>query len=241
VEQLEEMLRRTDEFLRDTSAAFGETGPEEARKIIDGAHRQQRRAWQAFRDQRPRLAFKLTLMAREAGRRALRHEQGVGPGDPAGVERELARTDRLIQEAERVLERGEGREALLGVLPQARRLQAEAWVQLRGARPGLAWRLSRQARLAVSRALGKTDASPPGPEVQSMIATTAELIDRLFEDAAGREQNRAMRRLNRAERILEEARAALREGKLRRALGSVRTASALALDVAESLEQGQRE
>jgi hypothetical protein len=209
--------------------------------MLAAARRQQRNAWNAFRDQRPRLALKLTLMARETGRRAVRWGQGLGPQDPARAERELTLTDRLLQEAERVLERGEGREGLPPTLNLARRIQAQAWAQARAGRAGLALRLTRQARRMVSGALGRTDVAPLRGEIQAMIGTTAELIDRLFQDAAEAGQSQAIRRLTRAENLLEEAQAAFRRGEFRQAVGAIRTASALALDVSESLEHGPEE
>lgn len=239
VARLEEMLRRTDDFLEDSSATVSNNPSEEAKKMLAAARRQQRNAWAAFREQRPRMSLKLTLMARETARRAA--YQGQGGEDAGRVELELGVTDRLIQEAERTREQGQNGEEPPLSLNLAKRFQAQAWVQWRDQRPGLALRLTRQARELVSRALGTPDVAPLRRGIRSMIATTSALIDRLLEDAVEGSQEQAVRRLTRAESLLEEARTAFSRGELRRAVGSVRAASALALDVSEMMEHGQEE
>ena len=101
LEELEYMLQKTNELLRETGTVVTESGSDEARKFLRAASERQQEAWNAFRGRRTRMAIKLTLMARDAAERARRMAEGRG--DASQVDREIMRTDRLLQEAARVL------------------------------------------------------------------------------------------------------------------------------------------
>jgi hypothetical protein len=205
------------------------------------ATRQQRQGERALDQGRPRMALKLTFLARETARRARRTAQGgEDPGRP-WVEREMILTDRLLEEAHRVGDGEEVEEARVQKLEQARRLQAQARRQLAAGELGLALRLTGQARILARRALRGSEAAPAPREVRSMIQTTAELIDRLSANAAEKGDRTALQSLAKAESLLEEAGRFLAAGEPRPALGSARAASALALDVSERLQDERRE
>jgi len=233
LEELEQMLQRTDQNLSETGALVRESDSVEADRFLRAGMRHQKAAWNAFRGRRPKFAVKFTLMAREAASRARQAAEGDAPGNRPFVQRQLQRTDRLLDEAARVL--GERSEGDPEALVPARRLQHAAGNQLHQGHPGLALGLTRQARAVIRRALGDAVPEPAPEDVAALLGTTQELLDRLRPEAA--EQDQAKRLLPRADTLLDDARRALEDGDLRRALGSARAASALALDISELLDR----
>ena len=237
VTELEDILARTEELLSDVAGAVDTAGPPEARRLFKLATSQQDEAKRAFRSDRLRLSLKLTLMARDTASRSLRLAEGRPPEDGRFVEKSLDETDRLISEATRVLEESGDADSGPGkdLLARARRLQHEGRRHFDGGRLPLALQLTRQARLFAIRALDQVDVDLNTGDVESMIEVTGELLDRLREAAVEAKDGQARDLLDRAGRLLADARAALQKDQPREALGSVRAASALALDVAERL------
>jgi len=237
LEELQRMLERTDELLQETLPLVRESGSPEAARFLQGARSHQKEAWTAFRGRRQRFALKLTLMARESAGRARRLAEGRGDEDAGFVERELRQTDQLIHEAEPILAEIPGDEGE-AALTRATRLQRQAWNQLQRTHPGLALGLTRQARVLVRRALGDADVRTEPGDVQILLESTRELLERLKPEVAGSGSTRAARLLAQAEGLLDEGQRQLAAGKVRAALGSVRAASALTLDISELLEPG---
>jgi hypothetical protein len=236
LEQLEQMLRKTDETLRDTAPRIREADVGEALRMLDVAQGQEQEAWGAFRSRRAKLAVKLTLMARETADRALRLAEGGGADQAGFVERQLRRTDQLIEDAARRLSESEAARDPQALLSGAYRLQTQAKRQFRREHPQLALGLTRQARLAVRRVLDRSDVQPDAADVRALIETTDALVSDLRAAAVG--NDRALDLLARAGRLLQDARRALDDGNPRNALGAARVASALALDVSDMLEKG---
>lgn len=238
IEQLEGMLHKTDEFLQDTAGTVRASGVPEAVRLLRVARDQQNEAWNAFRSRRPRVAIKLTTLARNTAQRAERLSQGDAALTPRNLEEELSRTDRLFEEAVRAL--GEGaRES--EALTSANRLQAQARRNFQSDRPHLALRLTHQARVLIRRALRQSDVQVSAEDVETMIRSTSLLVEDLYQAAQESGSDKAADLLERAENLLETARKSLRENDLRSAFGSARAASALALDVSEMLERGEEE
>lgn len=233
LEELEQMLERTDRNLGETAPLVRQSDSPEAGRLLQAAMRHQRAAWKAFRGRRPKFAVKFTLMAREAASRARQAAGGEAPENRPFVERQLRQTDRLLAEATRVL--GEGGEGDRQALVPARRLQHAAGHQLEQGHPGLALGLTRQARGVIRRALGRSVPEPAPEDVAALLETTRELLDRLEPEAGADDQTKQL--LPRARNLLDDARGALADGDLRRALGSARAASALALDISELLDK----
>ncbi len=238
LEELEFMLRKTNELLRETRTVVTESGSDEARKFLGAAGERQQEAWNAFRGRRTRMAIKLTLMARDAAERARRMAEGRG--DASQVDREIMRTDRLLEEATRVLAQDRSQDGE-GALGGARRLQRQAKRHREQGHPELARGLTMQSRQMIRRALGRADKKPAGRDVEAMIRTTSDLVARLEPAVAQSKNDRAWRLLEKAKNLLGDARDSLAEGRVRKALGSARSASALALDVSDMLERGGEE
>jgi hypothetical protein len=241
LEQLEHMLQKTDEHLREAAQLLEESGSAEARRFLDAARKQQQEAWSAFRSRRARLAVKLTLMAREAADRATRLGEEKGKGGARIVERELDRTDRLLEETARVLDEADPDPNATQALTAAQRLQTQARRQFRREHPQLALRLTRQARALARRALSRSEIQLQASDVETLIGTTEALVEELAQGVAESGNQRARRLLSRAETLLDDARKALDDGRLRPAVSSARAASALALDVSDLLERGDEE
>lgn len=242
LEQLEQMLGKTDEVLRDTAPRLKEADVGEALRMLEVAQGQEREAWGAFRSRRAKLAVKLTLMARETADRALRLAEGGDMDQGTGfVERQLRRTDQLIEDAARRLSESEAGQDPQALLSGAYRLQTQAKRQLRREHPQLALGLTRQARLVVRRVLDRSDVQPDAADVRALIETTDALVGELRGSAAADGSDRARDLLDRAGRLLQDARRALDDGNPRNALGAARAASALALDVSDMLEKGGKD
>jgi hypothetical protein len=178
-------------------------------------------------------------MARETADRALRLAEGRGPDAAGFVERQLHRTDRLLEEAARRLRENDAAADPGALLAGAHRLQTQAKRQFRREHPQLALGLTRQARLVVRRVLDRSDVQPETADVRALIETTDALVAELRDAAAGDGNDRALELLARAERLLQDGRRSLDAGRPRDALTAARTASALALDVSDMLDKGE--
>jgi hypothetical protein len=234
LDELERMMERSDQALRDAAGPVHDSGSGDADRMLRIAVRQQKEAWGAFRGRRPRIAMKLSLMARETANRAVRMAEGRPPEDPGRVTAELGQTDRLLDEARSVLG---GDSPGLG---RAVQMQGIARRQLGRGHPALALGLTMEARGAIRGALADANAAPEAEDVEGMIATTTELVRRL-EDAAVEQGNRQARdQLARADALLAEAKKSLAAQDLRGAFGDARAASSLALEVSEMLDGGDQ-
>ena len=243
VAELQRLLARTDEWLTEAASAVQRSGSAPAERMLTAAFRQQKEARRGFRSGRLRLALKLTLLARDTAQRALVLARGGAARDRAWVEKSLAETDRLLEEATRLTSgEGAGRTArdLEEILSRSHRMQEEARRHFAAGRARLALQLTRQARLFALRALDRMDVVPSREEVTPLLEATAELVGRLRSEAAEAEDRKADKLLDRASRLLDDARDAMARGEVRKALGEVRAASALALQAAEGLGSGAR-
>ena len=235
--ELENQLGRTDDLLRDTAGVLRSCAAPETDRLMTTAMRQQEEAWRAFRTQRARMALKLTLTAREQTNRARRFCEGDAAGNAETVEAELAQTDRYLEEAARLLD--ERREGGAEAIRPASNLQDRAWESFREDRFLLALRMTRSARGLARNAVGDLDVAPQAEDVEALIETVSEQLVDLLEEAEERRDDQALRRLRQAGGLLEEARRLLDGGKVREALGSARTASALASDAEEALRESR--
>jgi hypothetical protein len=229
------MLRVTDQVLSDTGRRLPPEGAKEGRNLLRSARDQQTEAWGAFQGGRPRLAVKLTLMARESARRALRPGQGIFIPDQRSAAQEMEQTERFLNETRRVLDASGKQKHDANSMSQAERLQEQARLHLAHGRSGLALSLTRESRVAARRALGQADVVPGPDEVNAFIESTQDLVARLEPRAEESQNADALERLDRARSLLGEARDARDSGQWRDAFGATRAASGLALDASEML------
>jgi hypothetical protein len=238
---VERMLRATDQALSDTGSRLPPEGAKEGRSLLRSARNQQNEAWAAFQGGRPRLAVKLTLMARESARRALRPGQGVFIPDQRSAALEMERTERFLNETRRALGAGDKQHHDPALMSQAERLQEQARHHLSRGRSSLALSLTRESRVAARRALGQAEANPGPEDVNAFLESTQELVLRLQPRAEESKNGDALERLDRARSLLSEARQARDDQRWRDAFGATRAASALALDASEMLGREEEE
>jgi len=232
---VERMLRATDQMLADSGNRLPPRGAKEGRNLLRSARNQQSEAWAAFQNGRPRLAVKLTLMARESARRAGRPGQGIFIPDQRSAAQEMEQTERFLNETRRALGATSKTNRDPSSMSQAERLQEQARHHLAHGRSGLALSLTRESRVAARRALGQVNANPGSEDVNAFIESTQDLVQRLQPRADESKNADALERLDRARSLLEEARGARDAGRWRDAFGATRAASALALDASEIL------
>ncbi len=237
---VERMLRATDQALSDAGGRLPPQGAKEGRNLLRSARNQQNEAWAAFQAGRPRLAVKLTLMARESARRALRPGQGVFIPDQRSTAQEMQQTERFLNETRRALGASK-QERDPKLMSQAERLQEQARHHLSQGRSGLALSLTRESRVAARRALGQAKANPGPEDVNAFLDSTQDLVERLQPRAEEARNGEALERLDRARSLLQEARQARDERRWRDAFGATRAASGLALDASEMLGREEEE
>ena len=95
--------------------------------------------------------------------------------DPARVQDELARTDLRIERADLVLTRSPNPEAQ-PFLDQAKLIQARARTAFAARQPGIAVRLTLQARGAADRAISMVRGLPEPDRVTAQLERTREII-----------------------------------------------------------------
>ena len=238
---VERMLRATDQVLSDAGSRLPRQGAKEGRNLLRSARNQQNEAWAAFQGGRPRLAVKLTLMARESAGRALRPGEGVYIPDQRSTAQEMEQTERFLNETRRVLGSSGKQKRDPALMSQAERLQEQARHHLSRGRSGLALSLTRESRVAARRALGQAEANPGPEDVNAFLDSTQDLVERLHPRAEEARNGQALERLERARSLLSEARQARDDGRWRDAFGATRAASGLALDASEMLGREEEE
>ncbi len=234
---LENLMARTDDLLREAASSVEAGASPRGRRLLRAAGNQQAQARRAFDAGRLRLALKLTTLARTTADRAVRLTLGRPSLDAGGIGKALGDTDRLLEEAARVLDAGEGGGGKPGetLLARARRMQDAARRQAAEGRGDLSLLFTRQARLLATEALGRVDVALDPAEVAGVVDDAAELVGSLLDGAPPDAGRGARDLLARASRLIQDARAGLAQGDLPGALVSARAAAALALDVAERL------
>ncbi|HET9234413.1 MAG TPA: hypothetical protein VFP10_09760 [Candidatus Eisenbacteria bacterium] len=237
--EVEGMLEATDRALEDASRRLPSRGAKEGQNLLKSARSQQVEARAAFQEGRPRVALKLTLMARETARRALRPGQGVYIPDSRSASDEMEQTDRFLNEARRILDVHDGSGA--SMISRAERQQEEARQHLARGRPEMALSLTRESRANARRALDKAKVNPDPREVNAFLQSTQDLVRRLEPQAKAARHGAALEHLRRARSLLAEARRARDAGRWSDAFGATRAASALATDVSEMLQRAREE
>jgi len=97
--------------------------------------------------------------------------------DPIRVQDEIARTDQRIERADLLLARSPNPEAQ-PFLDYARAVQARARTALAAGQPGIALRLTLQARGAADRAISMVQGLPDPERVTAQLERTREIIER---------------------------------------------------------------
>ena len=160
LERTREVLRRAREDLRGSDDS-------RVRDLMRTAYERQEQAETSYREQRFRIALRLTNLARELAHKSL-DLSGPGPGTtPDEVTRTLNRTDEALRRAAEDLQ---GTGSVL--LDEAGALQGRARMNLREGRPGLALKLTLAARDLAEKARRESiEGDGPEPVAEEIEAT----------------------------------------------------------------------
>jgi hypothetical protein len=238
-DQIQGELRKTDVLLETARRAVGPGAPEAAAQLLRVAAREQEKAWQSYREERFRLALKLTLMAGDLARRAMRASDETGSMDDARALEILRRTDELIADISSrpgVPEDPAGRNAL----DQARVLQERAREAAARGNMEAAVRLSLTARDRILRASGGQDPEREEGALRRFAATVGALVEEAGGAARGCPDPRGVDLAAKAENALSKGLDLLEAGRLGPALGALKAAESASLRCLERCGSGAR-
>jgi hypothetical protein len=223
LEKTDEVMSRARDIVRDAMSARG-------RQMLEAAQDVQRNAWQAFHGRRERLAFDLTMRARDEALRAIRFSES----EFRAVERIrnlLDSTSDLVGEASAVVPQSGDQEAIR--LFDAGRLQlTRAHEAFRDRRFRQALTLTLTSRDLLLRALRLAEDSPAAsPDRLREVIERTEALAREADAAGAADDRRARELLEQGNRQLDQAREAARDGRPRLAFQRAMAARERFLDV----------
>ena len=177
-----EEIEKTDRVIEKARDLLAETGAPRGRGALDMAERLQGRAKSALAENNLRIALGLTRDARD---RALSALSGVrrAEDNEAAVERELERTDRVLEAAK---DRIEGGELALRRLEQSVATQNRAWELFRNRQLRPALKLTLEARDGMTRSgprgrLGQGLGNRAGDRIERQLERLGPAIERVAE------------------------------------------------------------
>lgn len=202
-----DVLQRTEEILRDINVIVQESDSEQARRIFRDAVAKQIQAVQQLAAERPAMAVRLSLKAREIGRQAER----IALGSQNHQERARRYLERLQDMHRDVKDRAQeaGNQQAMNLVHRAETLFVRARDQFNQTHYESAFRLLEEAETVLRRAarllLDTGDAEGLEQELdrtENLIAVARDRLDDTSDPSLGR-------KLDQAERALSEAREAL--------------------------------
>lgn len=224
-------IDRTDELLRRVRDRTAASNNEQIVSLLENAVRIQIEAREFFRGNRFKIALKATLKARETASRASRMAD-----NSLVVERELRRTEKLIEKATEAAEDLGSNGAVNDMLRNAQELQSAADQEFRSGNLRAAMSKTQRARDLTRQALQRIEKNLQPNRIGGFLDHTEELI-REVEDILSQSPN------GEAERLLEaaidhqkKATEAYSEGNLQTAIVEARAARELvnkAIDLIE--------
>jgi hypothetical protein len=201
--------------------------------LLHEAQQQIERGRAQYHEQNYEPAMRLAISAQRLVRQAL----GSTDGGPDRVQRELERTDRLIERAREAVGDTDLPDALRA-LDRATNLQQDAWAAYRAERFRVAFAATREARDLAAHVLKLVHGPIDAERVQRALAETDRLLDRAAELVADAGDEAAVRLLERAREHQAEAKRLLADGQIRGALAKTRVAAGLARRAIDLVERG---
>ncbi len=194
-------LERTREILRRVSEEAGGRDQERFRDLLNNAFERQAQAETSFREQRFRVALRMTQLARELAHKALELTRGEPGAGPERVRAALGRTDEVLGRVTRDLQGDRP-----PLLEEAYRLQDRAEHHLEEGRPAPALKLTLTARDLAGRAMREAIEGDGAAAVGQEIEATRDFLagaEELARDSGSEEAMALVRKgyqhLNRAE------------------------------------------
>jgi hypothetical protein len=222
---VQDELERTEQVL-ERLADVRATLPPAMLNLADRGVELQRHARISAEDGDVAVAREQTLAARNLALRALR-AAGGGEAAAENVQLAVATTDEIVERA-RELGGETGDPAVVRRIEEASRVQANARRALEASEFEAALRQTMHARGIVREALGGAGERVDPAAVESAMARTDEVIERLQDMLDAHDDTDARSMLQRARARQEEARRALQDGDARRALALTKVANHLA-------------
>lgn len=212
-DEVEVEIEKTDRVIEKARELLDETGAPRGRGALDMAERLQNQAKQSFANNNLRIALGLT---REARDRALASLSGIrrGEDNEEAVERELDRTDRVIED---ITDKFSGGQMAMRRLDQARATQNRAWELFRNRQLRPALKLTLEARDTASR-MGMRSRFGPGArdrlgdQVERQLERLGLAIDRVSENLTP-ENSTGIDALNQARQSYQDAEKSYGEGQ----------------------------
>lgn len=212
-DEVEAEIEKTDRVIEKARELLDETGAPRGRGALDMAERLQNQAKQSFANNNLRIALGFT---REARDRALASLAGIrrGEDNEEAVERELDRTDRVIEE---VTDKFAGGPMAMRRLDQARATQNRAWELFRNRqlRPALKLTLEARdtaARMGMRARFGPGARDRLGDHVERQLERLGMAIDRVSENITA-DNTSGTDALNQARQSYQDAEKAYSEGQ----------------------------
>lgn len=212
-DEVEAEIEKTDRVIEKARELLDETGAPRGRGALDMAERLQNQAKQSFTNNNLRIALGLT---REARDRALASLSGIrrGEDNEEAVERELDRTDRVIEE---VTDKFSGGQMAMRRLDQARTTQNRAWELFRNRQLRSALKLTLEARDTAARMGMRSRFGPSardrlGDHVERQLERLGMAIDRVSENITP-DNSTGTDALNQARQSYQDAEKAYGEGQ----------------------------
>lgn len=227
-----EELRSTDAVIAEVRPEVEGSGIDEAVKLLAGAENAQRNAWTAYEAQRLRLAYDLTMRARNWAKQARR----LAAVDVERVREEVRRTAEAIAEYGRLVEQADDPRAD-ELWKMARTEQEAARNYLDRRRYGLALKFTLAAREHGRAAYAAIKRSADPARVERLVGRTGELIERAVGPVKSSGNGRAVTTLDKAAQLQAQARTELDRRRLLPAVRLSLAARDLALRAWQQVRQ----
>jgi tetratricopeptide (TPR) repeat protein len=218
-------LEIADTMLRTALEEVATGQNDAAMRLLDEARAQIDRGRRQLGEQHYEAAFRLALSAQRLVRQALELNNGVGGVGRA--ERELERTDAVLERVRGPIEESGQEDAIL-LLSRAVQLQGSAWEAFRGGQPRIAIARTREARQLASRALARVHGPVSEERVIDEIGNTDRVLEKAQETVEASGAENARRLLESARSHQERATQLMRGNELRSALAQTLVARRLA-------------
>ncbi|MGQ9678858.1 MAG: hypothetical protein ACUVUD_06210 [bacterium] len=206
-------LRRTDEVIERVRVIVEPSENSEAQKVLLTAIEIQTTAWEGYRGRRYRWALSRTFAARQGAWQAL----DLVVNNPERVAAELDRTERLMQEAEPIVNRVDD-QMLQELWQMARSEQSAAWENFRARRFRMALRFTITARQHTGVALRLVRQTLDPGRVEEELNRTEQVRERARIMIVSSNNSRAQKMFEQAGEWQVQAHNRFRERRFGRAL-----------------------
>ncbi len=219
-------LENADNMLRSATERIAENPSDAALRLLDEARAQIDRGRRQLGEQHFEAAFRLALSAQRLIRQALEVNDAAA-GEPRRIERELERTDNMIERAGEPVRESHDQDATT-LLDRATTMQRTAWESYRAGQARAAVAQTREARNLATRAVARVNGPVSEQRVADEIGATDRLLEQAREAITSSADPSAARVLENARMHQERANDLLGEGDLRPALAQTLVARRLA-------------